>query len=79
MANKMVFTRQPNIPSGYFNFRMVVLLSYSLVLIITFRDLANTIDEENVAKFTSIVKEFDSFSKLVHLTIIHCKLFKSST
>jgi len=56
-----------------------VLLSYSLVLIITFRDLANTIDEENVAKFTSIVKEFDSFSKLVHLTIIHCKLFKSST
>jgi len=50
-----------------------------LVLIITFRDLANTIDEENVAKFTSIFKEFDSFSKLVHLTIIHFKLFKSST
>jgi hypothetical protein len=44
-----------------------VLSSCSLVFIITFQDLATAIDEEDVPKLTSIIKEFDSISKLVHL------------
>lgn len=44
-----------------------MLSSCSLVFIITFQDLATAIDEEDVPKLTSIIKEFDSISKLVHL------------
>ena len=31
------------------------------------QDLASTIDEEDVAKFTAVAKEFDSITPLVYL------------
>jgi hypothetical protein len=33
------------------------------------QDIAAAIDEEDIAKFTDVVKEFDSMTPLVHLSL----------
>jgi len=40
-----------------------------LLSILTFQDLASAIDEEDVAKFTGVVKEFDSITPLVYFSV----------
>lgn len=41
-------------------------LFFQFPLLFFWQDIAASIDEEDVAKFTDVVKEFDSMTPLVH-------------
>lgn len=67
--------------SSHILHKIVVLLDYAafhlLFLSVCYfpQDIASAIDEEDVAKFTDVVKEFDSMTTLVRLYLILILLF----